>query len=385
MFDKRNEVFPVKDEYIFLSHCGFSPLYGGALRKVLDLAELQYRRPSLVPEQYDAVLQGLRVAAARLLGTSPGNLAFVKNTSEGINLIAGGYPFRPGDQIIGYTNEYPANLYPWQLQKRRGVELVPLHNDDVGGVVPEGHPGGWSMDEIEQIVSPRTRVIALSHVQFASGFGFDLGRLGGFCRDRGIDLVIDVAQSLGCLPIYPEEHHVAAMVSSGWKWLMGPIGTGLMYTSEEFREKLEPVLVGAESMRQGTDYLNHTWDPWPTAKRFEYSTSPLALAAALECCLTDLPLRYGVESIAREIFRLQDVFLAALDRSSYKVLLFPEEHRSPILSLRGREDSKVLASLLKAKNVICTERGGLLRFAPHFYNTEEEMERVASLLNALGA
>jgi selenocysteine lyase/cysteine desulfurase len=142
-------------------------------------------------------------------------------------------------------------------------------------------------------------------------------------------------------------------------------------------------MVGAETMRQGTDYLNHACDPHSSAKRFEYSTSPLALAAALECCLRELPLRYGVEAIATEVFRLQDVFLRALDRTYYRSVFAPP-HRTSIVSLVAPQDANVLRRELLKQNVIVTERGGYLRIAPHFYNTEEELERTAHLLNGIG-
>src|SRR5207302_970015 len=157
--------------------------------------------------------------------------------------------------------------------ERRGVKLVLLPDRDITGRAPAGRPVAWTMEDLQQRVTPRTKIVALSHVQFASGFAADLKALADFCRDQDIDLVLDAAQSLGCLPIYPEELGIAAVVSSGWKWLMGPIGTGLMYTSASFRQKLDLVMVGAETMRQGTDYLNHDWNPHASAKCFEYSTA----------------------------------------------------------------------------------------------------------------
>jgi cysteine desulfurase / selenocysteine lyase len=382
MFDKSHTLFPIKDQYIFLSHCGIAPLYTEAMRKQHEIAEAQNRTASLVYRRYDAILDGLHAAAAELLKTSADNIAFVKNTTEGIELIANGYPFQPGDQIISYVHEYPANHYPWKLQEKRGVELVLLPDRDITGAAADGRPVAWTMHDLEERVTPRTRVIALSHVQFASGYIADLKALAGFCRAHEIDLVLDAAQSLGCLPVYPEELGIAAIASSGWKWLMGPIGSGLLYTSARFREKLGLVMVGAETMRQGLDYLNHDWAPHTSAKCFEYSTSPIALAAALECCVRELPLRYSVEAITAEIQRLQEVFLAALDRTRCRPLFAPEQGRSSIVSLIVA-DAKAMCRALLHQNVICTERGGYLRVAPHFYNTEDEVERVAGILNRM--
>jgi selenocysteine lyase/cysteine desulfurase len=383
MFDKRTELFPVKDRYVFLSHCSIAPLYRPAFEKEREIADAQSRTGLLIYSRYDAVLQGLRDAAAGVLRTSADNLAFIKNTTEGIGLIANGYPFSPGDEIISYVHEYPANHYPWKLQERRGARLVLLPNRDITESAPAGWPVAWTMSDLEAHVTPRTRVIALSHVQFASGYAAEMTPLADFCRARGIDLVLDIAQSMGCLPIYPEELAAAAAVSSGWKWLLGPVGTGLMYTSKTFREKLGPVMVGAETMRQGTNYLNHAWDLHESAKRFEYSTTPISVAAALECSVRELPLHYGLEAISAEAYRLQDAFLSALDLRRFHPVFGPEIQRTPILSLIVPEGADKVRRYLLKNNVVCTERGGYLRVAPHFYNTEEEMERAAKLLNAL--
>lgn len=383
MFDKSIQRFPITGQYVYLAHCGIAPLYAGALLKEREIADAQSLTGALVYAQYDAVLQGLRAAAAELLKTSPDNLAFVKNTSEGIGLIANGYPFQRGDQIISYVHEYPANHFPWKLQERRGAELVLLPNRDITGAAPNDRSVAWTMRDLQERVTPRTRIVALSHVQFASGYCADLAPLAAFCRAHEIDLVLDAAQTLGCLPVHPEELGIAAVISSGWKWLMGPIGTGLLYTSQRFRKKLDLVMVGAETMEQGTDYLNHDWQPLASSKRFEYSTAAISLAAALECCLRELPLRYTVEAIQAEIHRLHEVFLSVLDGGRCRPLFAPEEQRSSILSLVVPGDANVLRRRLLKANVICTERGGYLRIAPHFYNTDEELERTAHLLNAM--
>ena len=382
MFDKSRERFPIKDEYVFLSHCSISPLFSGAVQKEREIAEAQSRTGLLVYSRYDATLDGLREAGAALLKTSPDNVAFVKNTTEGIGLIANGYPFRRGDQIISYVHEYPANHYPWKLQERRGAELVLLPDRDITGGGPSDRPVAWTMRDLEERVTPRTRVVALSHVQFASGYTADIKTLAEFCRARDIDLVLDVAQSLGCLPIDVEEWGIVAAVASGWKWLMGPIGTGLLYTSERFRQKLDLVMVGAETMRQGTDYLNHAWQPLTSAKCFEYSTSPIALAAALECSIRELILPYSTQAIAAEIFRLQDLFLGILDGKRFRPVFRPEERRSPILSLVVASDVHALRRSLAKHSVICTVRGGYLRIAPHYCNTDEEITQAAQIINA---
>ena len=383
MFDKSAESFPVKAGKIFLSHCSVSPLYPGAAKAENEFSLEHSRSGVNLFLRYHTLLRRLRSAAAALLRTVPESISFMKNTAEGINIIANGYPFQPGDEVISYTHEYPSNHYPWVLQQRRGVKLILLSDQDPTGKFHFDTPRGFLLEELEQKITARTRVVALSHVQFASGFAADLTQLSRITRAHGIDLVLDAAQSLGSLPLYPEKLGISAVCASGWKWLLGPLGSGLMYTAPGFRAKLADTMAGAELMQHSEDYLNHTWNPFPDGRRFEYSTPSFSLAAALLAVLEDIFARHTVESIQKEIFRLQDIFLEGLNRRKYTPLVFPFVNRSGILSLRADKNTEELAVVLAQKNIVTTARGGCLRIAPHFYNDDREMQMVAEALNTV--
>jgi cysteine desulfurase/selenocysteine lyase len=367
---------------IYLAHCSISPLFAPAAEREKELADLQRDRGVLVANEYVSILEGLRSAAADLLQTAPDNVSYQRNTTEGMGLIANGYPFSPGDRIISYIHEYPANHYPWRLQESRGVHLDLLPDRPVNTAAAPHGPCGWDMNDLEQLTTDRTRVVAISHVQFTSGFGADLKVLGDFCTDRNIDLVLDAAQSFGCMPIYPEECNIAAIASSGWKWLLGPIGTGLLYTSEAFREKLGHVMVGSETMQQGQDYLDHRWQPHLTAKRFEYSTAALSLAGGMGVCLRECHLKHGIENIWTRVSRHIDRLVAQLDRDFYTPVLFDSLHRSGILSLQCSDEADDLARKLMKQHVITAPRAGYLRLAPHFYLTDAEIDRAVAILNS---
>jgi len=368
---------------IFLSYCSVSPLFPGgkegAVRFLTDQSLLGYR----MFQKYGNVLDPLHAAAAKLLRTAPENLSFLTNTSEGLNLIAAGYPITPGDRIISYVHEYPSNHYPWVIQQKRGAELHLLKNHNPTGIETPSAVA-FDFEELERVATPNTKIVALSHVQFTSGFAASLREIGSFCKERGIDLVIDAAQSLGSMPLYPDEWNIAAVAVSGWKWLVGPIGSGLLYTSPEFREKIEPIMGGADLMKQGQDYLNHTWAPHSDGRKFEYSTLSLDLAVALTACIEQLFLNETPEAIFREILRLQDLALETLDRDRYTPLLFAPEHRSGILSLIPASGTveTVLRNAAEQKLFI-TSRGGYIRFAPHFFTTDEEIQRAVSILNGI--
>lgn len=383
MFDKAAEKFPSKEKFIFLSHCGVSPVYGPAAKKEITFLEAHARGGGLTVSNYSRAFEGLHQSLGKLLKTAPENISYTKNTAEGLCMIANGYPFQPGDEVISYVHEFPANHYPWKLQERRGVKLVLLSDCDCNTGVVEGKPRGWSMEELERLVTKRTRLIAVSHVQFASGFAADLAELGDFCKRHQIDLVIDAAQSLGSLPLYPEQWNVSAIASSAWKWLLGPLGTGVFYTTPQFREKLAPVMVGAEMMTQGTDYLNHAWQPFVDGRRFEYSTAPLSPAIGLQCCLEEIFTKHSAEEIRDEIFRLQDVFLEALGTKSYRIVRFAKKNRSGIIALIAPQDPAKIAARALQENVVVTVRGGYIRVAPHFYNDDAELIKAAAVLNSI--
>lgn len=347
--------------------------------------DLQAEKGALMFADFRDPVDLFREAGGRLLETSAANVSYVRNTSEGLGLLAAGYPVKPGDEIISYEHEYPANHYPWRLMEKRGAKLVLVPNSSYGRLtgktgIPDG-PCGFSMEDLESRITPNTRIIALSHVQFPSGFAADLALLGKICRERGIDLIVDAAQSLGVLPIFPEKLGIAALASSGWKWLMGPVGTGLLYTSAAFRDKIEITMAGADLMQQGMDYLNHSWNPHLDGRKFQYSThdfsGPAALAAMMEAAV-----QRGIESIQKHVFELQAAFLARLDQDRFKPLLYSEQNRSGILSLlpvTGNADQ--IARDLTAQGIVVSPRAGFIRVGAHYTNTVQEVETAVDALN----
>ena len=380
------DLFPERDEPIFLCHCSVSPLYHAAARAIRDFtADLAARGVGGLKHHLD-ILPRLHDNAARLLGCPAADISFVHNTAEALSMVANGYPFIPGDQIISYVHEYPSNHYPWVLQGRRGVELILLaDHDPVGSRGASHRPVGWSLDELQRRVTARTRVVAISHVQFASGYAADLRLLGSFCRERGIDLVVDCAQSLGCLPIDPEQCDIAALAASGWKWLMGPWASGLLYTSSEFRRKLQPIMTGPGMMRQGLDYLDHRWNPYDDGRLFEYSTVAWDHAAGLNAVLEEVFLRYDGAAIRDEVFRLQEVFLAHCDPDLVRPLRFAEANRSGIVALDVGGEIGTIMARLAAAGVVMTGPAGYLRLAPHFYQQDRQMIGAAAIVNRICA
>ena len=377
-----------------MAYCSVSPLYGPAADRAAKCLAMQSELGLGMIFEYtgdDHIAGRFKKNFAALMKTTPDNITMTTNTSEAISMIANGYPFEPGDQIISYVNEYPANHYPWVVQQRRGVELIligdaPFEQTNEEGVadVPDSFARGWSFEELEAKITNRTRVIAISHVQFTSGFTADLERLGKLCKEKNIDLVVDAAQSLGCLPVYPEAWNVAAVASAGWKWLLGPVGTGVMYTRPDFREKIEITMSGADHMKQDTQYLDHTWDPHTTGQKFEYSTVTYSALDGLSQCAEELFVPNSPESIRDHNFGLQDLAFERLDKSKYQPVRHLPAARSGIMSLIPKDgNAKAISATLAEQNIRITPRDGYIRFAPHLCTTEEEVSEAVEALNRI--
>jgi selenocysteine lyase/cysteine desulfurase len=382
-FDKSPDLFPIRRHHVDLASCAIGGMYAPAAEAERRLVTMHSERGVLLTAEYRGVLSGFRHNVARMLDVPAEEVAYVPNTAAGLSMLANGYPFESGDQVIGYEHEFPSNHFPWILQRDRGVEVVLLSDVDGGSGIPPGRPRAWSLGELADRITERTRVVALSHVQFSSGYAADLTALGALCRDRGIDLIVDAAQSLGVLSLRPRQLGISAVVASAWKWLLGPRGAGLAWVGSDLAAKLRPTMAGDGMMKHRLDYLNRTWEPVEGARVLEYSTLPWEHLVAIETVVEEVFLRYGVEAIRDEVFRLQDILVARLDPEHARPAGFGAAHRSGILSLVTRRDPTELVDALRAEDIVATAQGAYLRIAPHFYLEDADMERVADALARL--
>lgn len=358
---------------IHLNHCGVSSLVGAAAVAIARGAD-DFRNWRNALALGGSSRTRVREAAASLLGVKKETVAFIPNSAHGLNVIAHGLPLAEGDEVLSYRYEYPSNHYPWAIQKRRGVRLVTFE-----GRCDEGRPHSFTVDEVREAMTPHTRVLAISHVQFTSGFATALDQLGELCRERGVIFVVDAAQSAGAIPVRPAEVGIDALVTSGWKWLRGPVGSGFLYVSEALQARLDDIWVGPDMMVQDEDYLDHTWQPYPDARRFEYSTAPLfstvGLAAALEA-----HLQAGGDAVVwRRLKERQEYLIAALAAFGLRPIELPTGGRAGILSfLPSKGSPDALAAALNKRRVICSSRGGYLRLAPHHDTSEALLDEAVA-------
>jgi len=360
-------LFPITERVIYLNHAAVSPppistvkAVEAQLRDVVENGSLNFRR-------WIAVKERARQLMADLLGARPEQLAFTRNTSDGLSTVANGLQWRPGDNIVTFRQEFPSNVYPWlRLRHALGVEVR----------MCEEREGRIDLKELGNLIDARTRVVAISHVQYASGFRTDLERLGRLARLHDALLVVDVIQSLGVIPLNVETDLIDAAAGACHKWLLTPEGVGFLYLSDRARDRIQPTLVGWTSVPNPEDYSNFDQQWNPGALAWETGTGPTALIHGLDASLR-LISSAGIGSIASYLEQLTDHLCNALKTGNYDIVSsrLPGE-KSQIVCIRHRGDLSPMAlySRLKVRNIVTAPRGDRLRIAPHLYNTVTEID-----------
>jgi selenocysteine lyase/cysteine desulfurase len=373
MNESLRALFPLARHTVYLNHAAVSPPPVPTLRAVeaqmKDVAEngaLHYR-------QWVAVRENARQLAAAMIGARPEQLAFMRNTSDGLSTIANGLRWKTGDNIVTFRREFPSNVYPWlRLREAFGVEVRMCEEQD----------GRIELSELIKLIDARTRVVAISHVQYASGFRADLERLGRAARAVDALLVVDVIQSMGVVPIDAEGELIDAAAAACHKWLLTPEGVGLLYLSDRARERIEPTLVGWTSVPDSEDYFNFEQDWKPGALAWETGTAPTALLHGLEASLKLLH-ETGVERISVYLNELTDYLCERLHESDYEIVSSRRAgEKSQIVCIRHRGGLTPMAlyAHLKRQNIAVAPRGMCLRIAPHLYNLAEEVDTLVNTL-----
>ena len=367
--------FPIAGEFAFLNHASVSP-YG---RRVAAAVQAQVAamqdtpferlRPGVV-----ALGEELRAGLATLINAErTDEIVPMPNTATGINAAANSLPLRAGDNVLVLEGDYPANIYPWLNLAPRGI-LVKM--------VPQ-HEGGLDLGRLAARIDARTRAIALSTVQFASGFRNDLEAVGGLCREHDLYFVVDAIQSLGAFPLDVRACNIDFLACGAQKWLLAAPGGGFLYCRRERLPELQlGAYVGTLSTVDPLNFLDYNFTLQDSAERFNLGTTPLLAVAALHASL-GLLQEVGIDRIAARILALTDLLADDLVRRGYAIRSnWAPEHRSGIVIVEVPEPQAACARLLDA-GVVTSARGAGLRVAPHFYNSEEDVLRVGEALDAL--
>lgn len=367
LYLRYREQFPVTRELIYLNHAAVAPLCRPASDAMKQLVEDACRYGSLHYDRWMEAYDGLRGAAAKLIHASEGEIAIVKNTSEGIATIALGLDWRPGDRVIAFTEEFPANYYPWLRLEARGVKVTWLSIYD-------------SLQKIAEAIAG-ARLLAISYVNYLSGYRADLRSIGELCREHGCFFFVDAIQGLGAFSIDVEACHIDALAADGHKWMLGPEGNGILYVRRKWLDAIEPAEFGWTNPANYADYSSRDMTLRPNAGRYECGTlntvGCFGLTAALEF-LEDV----GIENIARAIDELADQLATGVRERGYAVMIErTAKTGSGIVSFRHPSIScHTIVSDLKRHQIVAAPRQGWVRMAPHFYISPDEIEQVLNRL-----
>ena len=365
--------FPVTREIAYLNHAGVAPISTRAdealrryAREATDRGAMDYGK------FYDAEIERVRGRAARLMGAAADGIAFVKNTTEGLGIVAAGIDWKRGDRVVTCDLEYPSNVYPWWNLHKRGVETVMLR----------GYDGRLPIESVQAALeSTRVRLLALSSVEFGSGARNDLEALGRLCRERGVLFCVDAIQSLGCLDLNVERCGIDFLSADGHKWLLSMEGCGVFYCSARVLDQLEPRVVGWRSVTDNLDFDSYHLELQPSAGRFEEGTPNTGGIFALGAAI-DLLLELGVVNIEARVLSLTGELVDGLVERGARI----ESPRGPgeasgivAFNLPNEAPDRTVARL-RAAGVFVVARRGRVRASPHFYNDSSDLGRLLEAL-----
>jgi cysteine desulfurase/selenocysteine lyase len=365
---------PVTQHWVYFDHAAVAPLSGRAREALRVWSEDQTANGLIHERRWNERVEVVRGMAARLIGAEVSDVAFVKNTSEGIGIVAEGFPWQAGDNVVIAQEEYPANQYPWMNLHDRGVEVR---------TVPSRPDGRLWIDDVAAAMDARTRIVSLSWVEFASGFRNDLDALGQLCRERGAAFFVDAIQGLGVFPLDVQRTPIDFLAADGHKWLLGPEGAGILYVRREWIERLRPVDIGWNSVVGANNFSTIDFRLKPHAGRYESGTLNVAGITGLGGSL-ELLLEIGIDNIASRVLDWTDFLCAqVMTRSEprvYSSRRVPD--RSGIVSLEYADPAvpAIKKKQCRQRGIVVNHRAGRLRVSPHFYNTHEEIERLLAEL-----
>jgi len=368
---KLRDEFPITRNYNFMNHAAAAPIS----RRAADAA-----RTYLTRAEENGYLRGgffkhinhVRAHAALLVNANADEIAFIKNTSEGISFVANGLHWQTGDNVVISNAEFPANVFPWQALRPRGVEVRMVLEED--GRIP--------IERLFEAIDSRTRLVSISSVQFASGFRTDLATLGEYCQSKGVFLCVDAIQSLGAFPIDVKAMNIDFLAADGHKWLCAPEGAGLFYVRKEIQGHLQPTTIGWLSMKDPFNFEKHQFEFQCSARRYEAGSHNVAGVYALGGAI-ELVLEIGMEEIAARLLSLTDRLVVGLRDRGYRIISSraPAEASGIVAFVSDLHNHEQIQAHLEAEHrIVIAVRSGRLRASPYVYNTEGEIDQLIDAL-----
>ena len=364
--------FPVTRHYAYLNHASVGALPDPVVRAMTRYLTERGEGGGVTLANWDTDIERVRQACACFVGAHRDEIVFTGSISHGLNIVACGLDMGEGDNLICAETEFPANIYPWTNLQRRGVEVrfAPARDNRI------------LVEDIASLMDSRTRLVAISFVEFQSGYRNDLDALSTLCHKRGAYLCVDGIQGLGALQFSVAQTPVDFLAAHAAKWMLGPIGAGFLYVRSELLEVLNPVMAGWRSVVDRDDYFKYDSPLCDCGERYEPGSPNFAGLLGMEAAI-ELLLSAGMREIETRILSLTDYLITGLQARGCAIdtPISDRRWRSGIVSFRHMAvDSAELCERLHAAGVVVSLRGDLIRVSPHFYNTEDELDRLLAVL-----
>jgi selenocysteine lyase/cysteine desulfurase len=363
------DLFPVTRNLIYFNHAAVGPLSVRAYEAMESHSRDQRDFGALHWRAWYGEIDRLRESAARLIGANANEVAILKNTSEGISFVAQGLRWNEGDNVVTTALEFPSNWTPWKRLESRGVECRVAQ-------LP-------STEAIESLIDDRTRIVTVSSVAFHNGYVADLDAIGELCERRGILFCVDAIQSVGVLPINVHRSKIHFLAADGHKWMCGPEGAAIFYVAADKRDELEVIENGWTNIERRGKFIGCATDWLADARRFEAGSLNTNGIYGLRAAI-DLLLEIGIERVRAHALQAANTFAEGLRSIGWSA----PTYGSPIIGATPQSVDKSILwyhRKLEEHGIVCAPREGLVRFSPHFYNDEDEVQRVVDVLRALSS
>ncbi|TPF75588.1 aminotransferase class V-fold PLP-dependent enzyme [Brucella gallinifaecis] len=367
-FSNVGKLFPIKDKRIYLNNASIGALSSPVVASVERFLEnCRDNGRNDYPHWCSHADTVIKDRVAKLIGAKRSEIAFVKNTTEGLVNVANGLSWNEGDNVIIADFEYPSNVYCWMKLAAKGVSIRWVKNRD----------GRVLVDDIRALMDEKTRLVSLSAVQFTNGFRQDLEQTSALCKEHGVLLNLDAIQWVGALEMDVVKYGVDFMAFGGHKWMLAPVGTGIFFCRKEVLELLDPPSVGYHSVDRGEDHLEYLLEYRPNAGRFEEALVNFPGIWGLDAAV-HLQLQLTPRAIEKHIYSLNSHAAEGLKRKGYQISSpFADHERSGNLSFLHPSISPAdIDKKLQAAGIDLAQRGGRLRISPSYYNDIAEIDQL---------
>ncbi|MDZ7625035.1 MAG: aminotransferase class V-fold PLP-dependent enzyme [Ignavibacteriaceae bacterium] len=369
--EKARSYFPyLKNGIIYFNHASTGPITTKVKERIESF--LKERSEDKIDDYYGFkdVADETKEMIGEMINCNGDRIAFLDNTTNGIIWLAQGVDWKPGDRIILNDVEFPANVYPFLQLKEKGVEVDFIKSTN--GIV--------TAEEVIEAIKPQTKLISISFVQFLSGYRIDLEKIGKACKEKGIIFSVDSIQGLGAVRLDVEKFNIDFLANGTQKWLLGLQGLAFIYVRKELQDKMKSAPIGWLAVKDAWNLLDFDLTTKETAERFQPGTLNNLGIYAFNSSMK-LFKEFGFDEIEKQILSNSKYFIDELAKIGYNspLLSLPEKHLSGIVSFRSENAQKIF-DILSQKKIVCSLREGYIRFAPHFYNTKQDIDLVVDAL-----